>query len=149
MGKEIERKYLVADASYKDTAFSMVEIKQGYLNRDPERTVRVRLYGNSGKITVKGLTKGIERLEFEYDIPAGDAEEMLSLCEGRVLDKSRWLVRAGDGHVWEIDEFHGDLAPLVVAEIELESVDEGFEVPSFIGTEVTGDPRYYNSSLCK
>lgn len=149
MGKEIERKYLVTDDSYKQRAFSMVAIKQGYLNRDPERTVRVRLYGDSGKITVKGLTKGIERLEFEYDIPASDAEEMLSLCEGRVLDKSRWLVKVEDGHIWEVDEFHGDLAPLVVAEIELRSADEEFYVPPFIGAEVTGDPRYYNSSLCK
>ncbi len=147
MGKEIERKFLVSGEGYKAIAEKIITIKQGYLNRDPQRTVRVRISDDRGKLTVKGLNHGIERLEFEYDIPVDDALELLTLCEGAIIDKTRWIIRGQDGHIWEIDEFHGDLHPLVVAEIELTDPQETFVLPNFLGEEVTGDPRYYNSSL--
>lgn len=147
MGKEIERKFLVVGTGYKALAYDRVEIQQGYLNHDPQRTVRVRLFGSEGKLTVKGLTKGCVREEFEYSVPASEAAEMLELCMPPILSKTRWMVKAPDGHIWEVDEFHRQLAPLTVAEIELSSPDETFVKPDFVGEEVTGDPRYYNSNL--
>ncbi len=146
MGVEIERKFLVTNDTYKDMAYSISHIKQGYLNRNPDRTVRVRVRDDHGYLTVKGRNQGDTRLEFEYDVPRKDAEEMLLLCENPILDKSRYLVKY-EGFIWEIDEFHGRLSQLVVAEIELPASDTKFTLPPFIGKEVTGDPRYYNSSL--
>ena len=134
MGVEIEKKYLVKNDSYHGLAYKSSRIAQGYLNRDPERTVRVRIKDDKGFLTVKGKNRGIERLEFEYEIPLADAE------------KVRYYVKH-DGFVWEVDEFKGELAPLVVAEIELPSCETSFSLPPFIGKEVTGDPRYYNSQL--
>ena len=146
MGLEIERKFLVKNDSFKDIAISHSNIRQGYLSREPERTVRIRIKDDRGFITVKGKNSGAVRLEFEYEIPFADAEKMLGLCSGKILDKTRYNVKFG-GYLWEIDVFHGLDEPLTVAEIELPSADASFEIPDFIGEEVTGNPRYYNSML--
>lgn len=146
MAKEIERTFLVANDKFIDMATDKIIILQGYLNRDPERTVRIRLANDRGFITVKGKTKGCARHEFEYEIPLDDARQMLSLCQGRILDKTRFVVPY-EGFTWEVDVYHGDLRGLIVTEIELESEDQEFPVPPFVGKEVTGDPRYYNSQL--
>lgn len=119
---------------------------QGYLNRDPERTVRVRIAGDKGYLTIKGKTEGDTRLEFEYGIPLHDAEEMLKMCEGKIVEKTRYYVPFG-GHTWEVDEYAGRLKGLVLAEIELPESTHDYDVPPFCGDEVTGDPRYYNSNL--
>ena len=148
MAFEIEHKYLVVDDSYKRMAESSVTIRQGYLNRNPERTVRVRTKGEHGFITVKGKNDGDTRLEFEYEVPLDDARRMLSLCELPILEKERYYVDFG-GYRWEIDEFGGSLAPLVTAEIELPESRHDYPLPPFVGKEVTGDPRYYNSNLLK
>lgn len=147
MSKEIERKFLVNDTSYRSLATESHHIVQGYLNRDPDRTVRVRLLDSQGLLTVKTRNSGATRDEWEYTIPAEDARAMLSACDGPVIDKVRYIVDAGNGLRWEIDEFGGRLSPLIVAEIELPAEDTHFNKPSFIGTEVTGDPRYFNSVL--
>lgn len=146
MSFEIERKFLVSDDSYKALATDSRAIEQGYLNRDPERTVRVRVLGTLGFITVKGRNAGAVRHEWEYEIPVADAREMLALCTGTVV-KRRWYVPGADGYTWEVDEFGGRHAGLVVAEIELPAADAPFERPAFVAAEVTGDPRYYNSQL--
>lgn len=146
MALEIEHKFLVKNDSYRDLAYDSSVIIQGYLSRVPERTVRVRVCGDKGFITVKGLTAGASRSEFEYEIPYRDAVSMLELCEPPLIEKIRWLVK-WDGYLWEVDEFKGKLYPLVVAEIELKYEKEAFSKPPFVGEEVTGDPRYYNSNL--
>lgn len=146
MGKEIERKFLVKDSSYKDLAIESFELRQGYLSRNPDATVRVRISGDKAWLTVKSRNKGAERGEWEYCIPASDASEMFALCEG-TIEKRRWIVDAGSGLRWEVDEFEGRHKGLVVAEIELPTEDTSFTLPSFVGEEVTGDPRYYNSVL--
>lgn len=146
MAVEIEYKYLVKNDNYKAMATSKVRIRQGYLNREPEKTVRVRTKGERGFLTVKGKNSGASRLEFEYEIPKADAEEMLTLCMPPILDKTRYLVPF-EGHVWEVDEFHGIREGLVTAEIELHSEEESYSTPDFIGDNVTGDPQYYNSNL--
>lgn len=146
MGLEIEYKYLVKNDNYKGMATSTYRIRQGYLNRDPERTVRVRTKGDKGYFTVKGKTRGATRLEFEYEIPVKDAEMMLGLCESPILDKVRYILPY-KGHTWEVDEFLGERKGLVTAEIELNNEEERYEIPDFIGKNVTGDPRYYNSNL--
>ncbi len=149
MALEIERKFLVA-GEYKPFATESVHISQGYLNSASGRTVRVRVRGDKGYLTVKGPSKdgGLSRFEWEMEIPLSDARALLDLCEPGVIDKTRWLVPAGDGiHTWEVDEFHGENAGLVVAEIELRSEADAFERPSWLGPEVTGDRRYYNSML--
>ena len=147
MVKEIERKYLVIDDSYRDMAIRRVGIMQGYLSTRKEATVRVRLCGDCGYITVKGPNSGAVRDEWEYAVPADDAREMLTrLATGIVVDKTRHIVEF-DGLTWEIDEFHGALSGLVVAEVELPSEDTAVALPRFVGQEVTGDPRYYNSNL--
>lgn len=146
MAKEIERTFLVTDNSFKESAINMMHIYQGYLNRDPERTVRIRIADDIAYITVKGKNHGCEREEFEYEIPLADGKAMLELCSGRVLDKTRYLVPY-KGHIWEVDEYHGDLQGLVVTEVELANRDERVEVPPFAGEEVTGNPKYYNSQL--
>lgn len=146
MGQEIERKFLVTSTAYRDLAKG-THYKQGYLNSQKERVVRVRTIDTTGFMTVKGITKGATRLEYEYEIPAKDADELLDqLCEQPIIDKHRYKVATGD-FVWEIDEFHGDNEGLTVAEVELESEDQDFPKPDWIGEEVTGDPRYYNSNL--
>ena len=146
--KEIERKFLVA-GDFRGEVSGASHIVQGYLSTTPGRSVRVRLRDEQGWITVKGPMRGLTRIEWEKEIPAGEAQLLLSLCEPGVIDKTRHLVPAPDGHVWEVDEFHGDNAGLLVADVELVSEDEAFCRPAWLGEEVTGDRRYYNSSLTK
>jgi adenylate cyclase len=144
MAIEIERKFLVVGEAWRQgegTAYA-----QGYLNRDPQRTVRVRVAGGSACLTVKGAARGATRQEFEYEIPAEDAIELLELSDGPVVRKLRRIV-PHEGANWEVDEFLGDNAGLVLAEIELESEGQAFARPEWLGREVTGDPRYYNSNL--
>lgn len=143
MGLEIERKFLVRNNNYRSVATESQLIQQAYLNRDPAATVRVRIAGDNAWLTVKGLNDGPVRHEWEYPIPVSDAVDMIEHCAvGAVLSKTRW--QAGR---WEIDEYHGKLEGLTVAEIELSSADEQIELPDYIGREVTGDPQYYNSIL--
>lgn len=146
MGLEIERKYLVVNDSYKNLAERTHRIVQGYLCREPERTVRVRIKDKQGFITIKGANCGELRLEFEYEIPIEDAESMLKMCYGRIIDKTRYCVPFA-GLMWEIDEFHGDLDSLIVAEVELKTSETKITKPDFVGEEVTGNAKYYNSQL--
>jgi adenylate cyclase len=146
MGLEIEHKYLVKDGSYKGLSIESHRIMQGYLSRVPERTVRIRVRDQEGFITVKGINKGDCRTEFEYSIPHSDAIELLKLCEGKIIDKIRYIIPF-EGFKWEVDEFHGCHEGLVIAEIELPASDTLYTRPDFVGANVTGDPRYYNSSL--
>lgn len=145
MAMEIERKFLVTDDCYKNMSTERLCIRQGYLCREIERTVRVRTINDKGFLTVKGRTCGISRPEFEYEIPFDDAESMLAMC-GKCLEKTRYIVPF-EGNKWEVDEYRGALSPLVVAEIELPSEESTFEIPSFVGKEVSDDPGYFNSSL--
>ena len=144
MGIEIERKFLVVGDSWR--AAPAVPYAQGYLNRDKQRTVRVRIVRGQAWLTVKGISVGATRAEFEYAIPLSDAEQLLALCDGPVVRKTRRVVEYA-GARWEIDEFEGDNAGLVVAEIELAAEDAPFEPPPWLGAEVTHDARYFNSSL--
>lgn len=146
MAQEIERKFLVKDSWQPQGAGE--KIAQGYLSTVPERTVRVRLKGGKGYLTVKGKNQGICRAEFEYEIPPADAEELLALAEQPILSKIRYREEHG-GCIWEIDVFAGENEGLVVAEIELPHVDSEFERPAWLGEEVSGDVRYYNASLIK
>lgn len=151
MALEIEKKFLVK-GDFKKEAFKSERIIQGYLSSVPERVVRVRIRGDRGFITVKGSsnTSGTSRFEWEKEIPAGEAEDLLELAEPGIIDKTRHLIRNTDGvHVWEVDEFHRDNEGLLLAEVELSSEDEHFDKPSWLGEEVTGDLRYYNSYLSK
>ena len=145
MGKEIERKFLVKSDEWKSLAGS-THYRQGYLNSQKERVVRVPIINDKGFLTIKGVAVGATRLEFEYDIPLNDAIELLELCEQPIIEKTRAKVDFA-GLVWEIDEFFGVNKGLTVAEVELESEDQEFEKPAWIGEEVTGDPRYFNSNL--
>ncbi len=148
MGREIERKFLVTGDEFKRLARG-VRYRQGYLNSAKERTVRVRTIGDKGFLTIKGVTVGATRAEYEYEIPAREADEMLTnLCEKPLVEKNRYKIPAG-GLTWEIDEFFGDNEGLVVAEVELASEDQTFDKPAWVGAEVTGDPRYFNSNLVK
>lgn len=147
MAKEIERKFLVIDDSYRTMAAESRHIIQAYLSRDPRATVRVRIIESEARLTVKGLNEGAVRDEWEYKIPLDDAREMIERCaSGAIIEKTRYIVDF-DGYRWEIDEFGGSHSGLVVAEIELSSADSVFALPPFAGEEVTGDPHYYNSSL--
>lgn len=146
MAKEIERTFLVDEDSYKEMAVLTVHIIQGYLNRDPERTVRVRILNDSAYLTVKGITRGFERDEFEYEIPLEDGLQILDLCTGRILNKTRYIVPF-ENFTWEVDEYHGELEGLVVTEVEMDHSDAQISLPPFAGKEVTGDPKYYNSQL--
>lgn len=147
MAKEIERKFLVTDTSYRQMSAVRHAIRQGYLSVRKESTVRVRIKDDAAFITVKGITTGATRDEWEYPIPTKDAEDMLiGLSCGKIIDKTRFIVHH-EGHTWEVDEFHGCHDGLVIAEIELESENETFSLPGFVGKEVTGDAAYYNSSL--
>ena len=149
-GLEIERKFLVVDDSYKSMDTSSVLLKQGYICSDRGRTVRVRTSGRCGFLTIKGpsLDGGLSRYEFEKEISIDEAEQLFQLCEEGVIVKHRHIVPVGS-HNYEVDEFHGENEGLVVAEVELGAVDEDFDKPSFLGEEVTGDRRYYNSMLIK
>ncbi len=149
MALEIERKFLVTDDSYKQQAYSCDRIAQGYICRQGGNSARVRLRGDKGYITIKGPSfDGISRYEWEKEIPVSEARELLKLCHGGIIDKCRYLVDYGN-HTFEIDEFYGDNEGLVVAEVELASADEPFERPSFLGTEVTGEAKYYNGHLSR
>ena len=146
MAKEIERKFLVKNESFKLYSKGVI-YRQGYLSRDKERTVRIRVAGEQAFITIKGLTNGMERLEFEYPISLADANEMLStLCLKPLIEKVRYKFMS-DGHLWEVDEFIGDNEGLTVAEVELKSSEEYVILPDWIGQEVTGDMMYFNSNL--
>ena len=146
MGEEIERKFLVSGEAWRETAEG-TRYRQGFLSTESERTVRVRVAGPRGSITVKGKNLGPRRAEFEYEIPVADAERMLdTLCKRPLIEKVRYVLAVG-AHTWEIDVFEGDNAGLVVAEIELRREDEAFERPEWVGNEVTDDPRYFNSNL--
>ncbi len=149
MGRvETERKFLVDRAKWIAAGRGHgILYRQGYLCTDPATTVRVRLEGDRGTLTIKG-PGAMSRSEYEYEIPAGDAEELLHLAAARMVEKTRTRVRVGD-HTWEVDEFHGANAGLLMAEIELESPDEPFEQPEWAEEEVTGDPRYHNSWLAE
>ena len=139
MALEIEHKFLVEEDSYIEMAVEVREIRQGYLQRDPARTVRIRTVGDRGYVTVKGITVGDTRREYEYEIPLADAREMLAMCLPPVIEKRRYVVPFA-GKTWEVDRFGGPLAPLVTAEIELSEPGEHYETPPFVGREVTGDP---------
>lgn len=147
MAIEIERKFLVT-GEYKKLAMSHSRIVQGYICREKGRTVRVRLRDERGYLTIKGPSSrgGLSRYEFEKEITKDEALSLLRLCDSGFIDKMRWLVPVGK-HIFEVDEFFGDNLGLVVAEVELSSEDEEYELPSFLGQEVTGDRRYYNSQL--
>jgi CYTH domain-containing protein len=145
MGVEIERKFLVSGDAWKLQGAGEF-ISQGYLSRDPARTVRVRVKGQQAWLTIKGQSIGASRAEFEYPVPLADAEQMLSLCDGPRVEKIRRVVPFA-GMNWEVDEFLGDNAGLVVAEIELAEPDQPFDSPPWLGQEVTEDARYFNSQL--
>lgn len=146
--QEIERKFLVLSDDFKTLAFTQNRIVQGYLNSDPERTVRVRIKGTKGFLTIKGKGNetGTTRLEWEKEIAVSEAELLLPLCEKGVIDKIRYEIKVGK-HIYEVDVFAGDNHGLIMAEIELSSEDEMFEKPQWLGEEVTGDNRYYNACL--
>ena len=148
MAQEIERKFLVLDDSFKHEAFSKSHIVQGYICSERGRTVRVRIRDERAYLTIKGPSEngGLSRYEFEREIPLEDGKQMMRLCEPGIIDKTRWLVKSGK-HTFEVDEFFGDNEGLVVAEVELAHEEEPYEKPHFIGKEVTGDRRYYNSQL--
>jgi len=148
MPQEIERKFLVKNATFK-THGKGEYIHQGFLSTEKERVVRVRIKGNKAWLTIKGISKGASRAEFEYEIPLEDAKYMLeNLCERPTIEKHRYLVTFA-GFTWEIDDFHGENDGLVIAEIELPSEDTAFDLPEWIGEEVTHDARYYNANLVK
>ena len=148
-GMEIERKFLVRDDSYKRQAYRSYRIKQGYICSGHGHTVRVRLRDEQGFLTIKGpsLDGGLSRYEFEKEITTDEASQLFRLCQPGIIDKTRHLVKAADGHTFEVDEFHGDNDGLVIAEVELSAPDEHYAAPPFIGQEVTGDRRYTNASL--
>ena len=150
MALEIERKFLVKDDSYKAMAFSSSRIAQGYICSGRGRTVRVRIRDDKGYLTIKGPAdvRGLGRYEWEKEIPLQEAVDLMKLCEPGMIDKTRYLVRSGK-HVFEVDEFYGENEGLTIAEVELASEDEPYEKLLFIGEEVTGDVKYYNSFLMK
>ena len=149
MAQEIERKFLVK-GDFKSEVFKSTRITQGYLSSVPERTVRVRVKGNKGFITIKGIgnESGASRFEWEKEIPVDEVRELLKICEPGVIDKTRYLVKNGD-FTFEVDEFYGDNDGLTVAEIELPDEQAQFNRPAWLGEEVTGDVRFYNSMLMK
>lgn len=147
MAQEIERKFLV-EGDYKSCAYSQSHVMQGYICFVPGRTVRVRIRDGKGYLTIKGevSASGMSRYEWEKELPLSEARELMLLCQKGMIDKTRYLVKSGK-HIFEVDEFHGENQGLVIAEVELQAENEPFEKPSFIGKEVTGDSRYYNSHL--
>lgn len=145
MAYEIERKFLVTNTSFVDMACGHVDMVQGYLSRNADATVRVRIAGDDAWITVKSRNQGARRHEWEYPIPVEDAREMIEICQG-IIEKTRYMVDYAQ-YLWEIDVFKGNHSGLIVAEVELPSENAPVTLPPFIGTEVTGDPKYYNSNL--
>src|SRR3989339_1347919 len=145
MAQEIERKFLVKSEDFKKVASKETRITQGYLSSVPERTVRVRIKGKSGYLTIKGIgnESGASRYEWEREIPVAEVEELLKICEPGVIDKTRYEVKSGI-HTFEVDEFYGENSGLIVAEVELKSEDQAFTKPDWIAEEVTGDSKYYN-----
>lgn len=150
MFQEIERKFLVKNNSFKDASFKKIYIKQGFLNSDKNRTVRIRITNNQGFITVKGISSenGTSRFEWEKELDINEATPLFSLCEEGIIEKTRFYITMGN-HIFEVDEFLGDNLGLIIAEIELKSENEFFEKPTWLGEEVTGDERYYNAVLSK
>jgi adenylate cyclase len=150
MGIEIERKFLVRNLDFKSESFEKKYIKQGYLNSNKNRTVRIRIADDIAFITIKGKsnTAGISRFEWEKEIPFSEADELLLLCEPNLIEKQRYLIKKGI-HTFEVDLFLGDNLGLIVAEIELSNENEEFEKPSWLAKEVTGELKYYNSSISK
>jgi len=147
---EIERKFLVKSEDFKEQAFTQIKIAQGYLSSIPERTVRVRIKGERGFLTIKGIGHqgGMTRFEWENEIPLEEATELLKLCEKGKIEKTRFEIKSGN-HVYEVDEFYGENEGLIIAEIELKSETETFDKPNWLGEEVTNDERYYNAYLSK
>ena len=146
MPVEIERKFLVTGDAWRQQATGR-EYRQGYLSCDPERSVRIRLAGDAAWLTIKGISRGATRVEYQYPIPAEQAAEMLdTLCLQPLIEKTRYEVQY-HGLTWEVDEFFGDNAGLLIAEVELESEDQAFDLPDWVGEDVTHDTRYYNASL--
>lgn len=150
MAQEIERKFLVSSTAFKQASFKQTAVKQGYLSSDPNRIVRIRIRHQKGYITIKGLgnTTGASRYEWEKEIPLDEAEKLLEICESGIISKTRYEIKSGN-HIIEVDEFHGENQGLVVAEVELANEDEPFQKPDWLGAEVTGDKKYYNSILKK
>ena len=150
MSVEIERKFLVKNNDFKNESYSEKDIKQGYLNSDKNRTVRIRITNEKGFMTIKGISSatGTTRFEWEKEITKEEAEDLLLLCEPSIIEKTRYLVKVGH-HIFEVDEFYGDNEGLVIAEVELNSENETFTKPIWIDEEVTGDIKYYNSSISK
>ncbi len=148
MGLEIERKFLLKNSDWEKLIDEKITIRQGYLNSDIERTVRVRITNKSAFLTIKSKTQNTTRQEFEYAIPFEDGESLLKLCEAPLIEKTRFIVKY-QGRVWEVDRFEGDNKGLEIAEIELENEDENVELPEWIDEEVSHDVRFYNSSLIK
>lgn len=150
MGQEIEKKFLVTSNEFKKQASKETRITQGYLSSIPERTVRVRIKGPAGFITIKGIgnDSGASRFEWEKEIPVSEVDDLLKICEPGVIDKTRYEVKMGK-HTFEVDEFYGENQGLTVAEVELENENDPFEKPTWLGEEVTGDVKYYNSMLMK
>jgi adenylate cyclase len=150
MAQEIERKFLVTSTAFKTEASKQIRIKQGYLSSVPERTVRVRIKGKSGYITIKGIASasGATRYEWEKEIPVEEVDELLKICEPGIIEKTRYEIKSGN-FIFEVDEFNGENQGLIVAEIELSKEDDLFEKPEWLGTEVTGNLKYYNSMLMK
>lgn len=149
MASEIERKFLLSSDAWRDEVTDSQRLIQGYVARGERSAVRVRIKGDKAELNIKHALDGIHRLEYEYEVPLDDAREMLEKVALRpLIDKTRHHVKRG-AHLWEIDEFYGENAGLVVAEIELASADESFERPEWLGEEVSDDQRYYNSNLSK
>ncbi len=147
MATEIEHKFLIVNDDWREQIIRSVEYRQGYLSNNKHASVRIRVAGDIANINVKGMTVGVQRPEYEYPVPLADANEMLDqLCMRPMIEKIRHFVEYG-GKIWEIDEFSGDNAGLIVAEIELEAVDEAFDVPGWAGADVSGVERYYNVAL--
>ena len=146
MPQEIERKFLVLDESFKSD-ITPVYVRQGFISTDKDTTIRVRVAGDKAFLTLKNAGNGITRSEFEYEIPTADAEELLNtFCQPAIIEKNRYIVKHSN-HNWEVDEFLGDNQVLIIAEIELQSEHEHFSIPSWLGEEVSKDPRYYNANL--
>jgi len=146
---EIERKFLLVGDSWRSQVVGQPRrLSQGYLFSDAHKSVRIRLAGDDATLTVKGSRSGISRLEFQYQIPPADAANLLALCSGPLIDKTRHIVHHA-GMKWEIDIFHGDNEGLRIAEVELERVDQPIELPEWVGEEVSHDPKFYNSELAR
>ena len=149
MGQEIERKYLVTSDSYRQKAIARHHIIQGYISREKTGTVRIRITDDKAYLTIKGkpLEGHLARYEWEKEIAVADAKELIKLCQGTIIEKTRWIIPANNGLKWEIDEFHGKHNGLILAEIELQDEEQQYDKPDFIGEDVTADSRYYNSNM--